>query len=132
MRNLVFGSMLAAASAFSSAALAGTPTVAWDWDYEELDIDYGVAVDFKFDYTVNLNGSTRSTPLYLRTCEDPASEVPLCYMSRLQYPAKNGDASIRYGVDSSQYNIGTNVYTLTLILGNRTVTDTFTLVVNVY
>ena len=56
--------------------------------------------------------------LRLRICEPEAGEpVPDCWTSVLENPATDGEGGVRYGVDLSQYNMGTNTFTLTLILG---------------
>lgn len=120
------------ASTFTFGKEASASDVYWnEFSPNMVSLDYGMAIDWGFSYTVEVTES-RPIPLILLTCESRANEDRFCYSTVLQLPAKSGSNMIRYGVDASQYDIGTNVYTQTLILGGREpIADTLTIIVEV-
>lgn len=110
MSRLVFVLACCALPMTASAA-----DVYWTDPDQSYPIPYGTALDFYFSYEVT--GATTEA-LRVRICEQEAGEpVPDCWTSVLANPAVNGEGGVRYGIDASQYNLGTNTYTLTLILG---------------
>jgi hypothetical protein len=109
-----------AASGETSALEAAQPAVGWrDGDLVELTISQGTAVDWGFGYVVSGVPADGTYTLSLRTCAQPAGSRRSCQAPAiLERPADNGEGTVRYGVDSSQYKMGNNEYTLALSLGN--------------
>lgn len=111
---------------------AGEASVHWTTVTEPVTVDRDIALDYFYQYEVQLVGDLFAYDLDLERCVTIAGRAESCETSARDPLAFS--SGIRWGVDPSMYAVGENRYRFTLSLsrdGTVIDTDTIELVLNV-
>jgi hypothetical protein len=122
----------AAASDAASPDGGAAAAVVWVTETEPVMIDSDIALEYAFEYAVVVPGEGAGYTLDVEFCADPADADPACTASPLE--VMSGSSFLRFGIDPTQYAIGTNTYTFELTLsldGEPVSSDTLTLTAEV-